>query len=153
MTEIESSSRDRLGSVIDLLNPNGYPEAGARLLRPWIEQLVGDLVGEVSLAIRFVGDRAMRRLNREYRQRDTTTDVLSFPGEISIEGAHFGDIAISVPAARRQARAAGHGIDRELRVLILHGILHCMGHDHETDRGQMARLERRLRRKWIDSDA
>ena len=54
-----------------------------------------------------------------------------------------------MPTARRQAAEAGHGVDRELKTLLLHGVLHCLGHDHETDQGEMERLERRLRRTWI----
>ena len=63
---------------------------------------------------------------------------------------HLGDVVISVPAARRQAARLGHGVDVELRVLLLHGVLHCLGHDHETDDGSMERLELRLRRRWLD---
>ena len=62
---------------------------------------------------------------------------------------HLGDVLISVPVARRQAGEAGHAVERELQILLLHGVLHCLGYDHETDQGQMARLERRLRRAWI----
>jgi probable rRNA maturation factor len=58
---------------------------------------------------------------------------------------------VSVPTARRQAQAAGHEVAHELRVLLLHGVLHCLGFDHETDDGTMERLERRLRRKWLRS--
>jgi probable rRNA maturation factor len=105
--------------------------------------------GASSFVVRFVSDREMRQLNRLYRSHDRTTDVLSFPGEASPEGHHAGDVVISVPAARRQAAAAGQGIEAELKVLILHGLLHCLGHDHETDGGAMERLERRLRREWI----
>jgi probable rRNA maturation factor len=138
----------RGGWDIVLQNPNGYPEA--RRLRPWLERLAGSLVPvaageERSLGVRFVGDRAMRRANRDFRRKDGTTDVLSFPGE----GEHLGDILISVPRARRQAAAAGHPAERELQVLLLHGLLHCLGYDHETDDGAMERLERKLRRKWI----
>lgn len=137
---------------VDLLNPNGYPEARAGGLRPWIDLLVAEVAGESSLAVRFVGDRLMRRLNREFRGRDATTDVLSFPGEVTQEGRHLGDIAVSVPAARRQALRAGHSVARELQVLLVHGVLHCLGYDHETDSGEMQRRERRLRNKWVDSD-
>ena len=137
---------------VDLLNPNGYPEARARGLRPWIDLFVAEMADESSLAVRFVGDRLMRRLNRQYRGRDATTDVLSFPGEVTQEGRHLGDIAVSVPAARRQALRAGHPVARELKVLLVHGILHCLGYDHETDGGAMRKLERRLRKKWVDSD-
>ncbi|HET6344849.1 MAG TPA: rRNA maturation RNase YbeY [Myxococcota bacterium] len=131
---------------IVLLNPNHYPEAGTRRLRPWLASLVADLAPDAeSLGVRFVGDRGMRRVNRQFRHQDKTTDVLSFPGD---EG-HLGDILISVPTARRQAETAGHGVDRELKTLLLHGVLHCLGYDHETDQGEMERLERRLRRTWI----
>ena len=94
----------------------------------------------------------MRRLNREFRGRDATTDVLSFPGEMTQEGRHLGDIAVSVPAARRQALGAGHPVARELQVLLVHGVLHCLGYDRETDSGEMQRRERRLRKKWVDRD-
>jgi probable rRNA maturation factor len=131
-------------------NPCQYRESGARRLRPWLEQLVGELAGgAASFVVRFVSDREMRQLNRVYRTRDATTDVLSFPGEVTAEGRHLGDVVISVPAARRQARAAGHSTERELKVLVLHGVLHCLGHDHERDDGTMERLEAELRREWI----
>jgi len=129
-----------------LLNPNHYPESGARRLRPWLAALLASLAPAAeSFGVRFVGDREMRRANRRFRDKDRTTDVLSFPGE----DGHLGDVLISVPAARRQAAAAGHGVDRELKTLLLHGALHCLGYDHETDAGEMARLERRLRRTWV----
>jgi probable rRNA maturation factor len=92
----------------------------------------------------------MRRLNRDFRGKDASTDVLSFPGSVGGEGRHLGDVAIAVPTARRQAAAAGHDTERELRLLLLHGVLHCLGHDHETDGGEMERLERRLRRRWLE---
>jgi probable rRNA maturation factor len=135
---------------ISFQNPNRYPEAGAQQLRPWLTRLVAELAPTAdSLGVRFTGDRAMRRTNRTFRGKDTVTDVLSFPGEAGAEGRHLGDILISVPTARRQALAAGHSIGRELRILLLHGLLHCLGYDHETDTGTMERLERRLRRSWI----
>lgn len=137
---------------IVLLNPNHYPEAGARRLLPWLTPLVAALAPESEgLGVRFVGDRAMRLANRQFRGKDKPTDVLSFPGEDAGEGqGYLGDILISVPTARRQAAEAGHGVERELKVLLLHGILHCLGYDHETDQGEMERLERRLRKRWID---
>ena len=129
-----------------LLNPNHYPESGTRRLRPWLAALVASLApGAESLGVRFVGDREMRRVNRQFRGQDKATDVLSFPGE----DGHLGDVLVSVPTARRQAAEAGQGVDRELKTLLLHGVLHCLGYDHETDRGEMARLERRLRRTWV----
>jgi probable rRNA maturation factor len=119
-------------------------------LRGWLVTLLGGIApGARSLAAKFCGDPAMRRLNRELRGKDKTTDVLSFPGGVTPEGYHLGDIVISLPQARRQAEEAGHSLGRELRILLLHGVLHCLGHDHETDDGTMNRLERRLRRRWI----
>lgn len=139
---------------IVLQNPCRYPEAGARRHRAWLEPLVASLApAAASFGVRFVSDREMRRLNAAYRQRDHTTDVLSFPddGSPADEGEeHLGDVVISVPTARHQAAARGHRAERELRLLMLHGLLHCLGHDHETDDGTMERLERRLRARWID---
>lgn len=136
---------------IVLQNPNRYPEARARRVRPWLERLLAELApGAASFGVRFTGDREMLRTNRGFRSQEKTTDVLSFPGGATPDGRHLGDVLISVPAARRQAAEAGHDGERELRVLLLHGVLHCLGHDHETDGGEMARLERRLRRRWID---
>ena len=138
------------GPEIVLQNPNRYPEAGARRLGPWVRALVAALAPQAdSFAARFVGDRAMRRANRDWRGKDKTTDVLSFPGSETPDGRHLGDLLVSVPAARRQAQAADWPVERELRRLILHGVLHCLGHDHETDGGAMERLERRLQGEWL----
>jgi probable rRNA maturation factor len=131
---------------IILQNPNRYPEVRARRLRPWLGRLLAAVAPEAEgLGVRFCGDREMRRVNRELRQQDKTTDVLSFPGE----DGYLGDILIAVPMARRQAAEAGHATERELKTLLLHGVLHCLGYDHETDEGEMERLERRLRRTWL----
>ncbi len=94
------------------------------------------------LAIAFVDDAAMRKLNREFRRKDKTTDVLTFPGD---EPTHLGDIVISLEQARRQARDEQHSLAHEVRYLILHGILHSMGYDHETDDGEMNALEMKVR--------
>ena len=100
--------------------------------------------GEVSLA--FVGDRAIRALNRRHRRKDVPTDVLSFPAD---DPGFLGDIVIAEGVARRQARRAGHGFGVEARVLALHGLLHLLGYDHEhaADGGRMKALEARLRRQ------
>jgi probable rRNA maturation factor len=95
------------------------------------------------MTVAVASDARVRALNRRFRREDTTTDVLSFPSD---EAGYLGDVVISLGVAARQARAAGHSIDTELRVLALHGLLHLLGYDHERDDGQMARLERRLRR-------
>jgi probable rRNA maturation factor len=97
-----------------------------------------------SLTVALVSDARIRRLNAVYRGTDAPTDVLSFGAE---EPGRLGDVVIANGVARRQARAAGHSVHVELRVLALHGLLHLLGYDHEQDGGQMARAERRLRRK------
>ena len=92
---------------------------------------------EISIAI--VDDSTMRTLNRKFRRKNKTTDVLTFPGEASCE------IVISIDQARKQAAQEKHSIATELRYLLLHGILHGLGHDHETDKGEMNDLEVKIR--------
>ena len=107
------------------------------------------LRGEVNILL--TGNAEMQRLNLQFRRQDKPTDVLSFPsapaaGSAAISAAPAGgDIAISIAAARAQAASLGHDLLTEVKVLILHGMLHLAGHDHECDRGQMLRLEQRLR--------
>ena len=106
--------------------------------------------GDVAIAL--VTDARMRALNRDYRRKDYATDVLSFGRLRQGSGAqdgHLGDLVIAKGVAARQAREAGHGLQAELRVLALHGLLHLLGYDHDDpkDGGRMARLESRLRRK------
>jgi probable rRNA maturation factor len=98
--------------------------------------------GTITVAV--VSDGRIRELNRRYRQKNTPTDVLSFPAD---EPAELGDVLIALGVATRQAAAAGHSLRTELRVLALHGLLHLLGYDHERDNGEMRRLERRLRLK------
>jgi probable rRNA maturation factor len=107
-----------------------------------------NLKGEVSVLL--TTDREIRRLNRTFRRSDKPTDVLSFPAPASLPGrpALGGDLAVSVETAQRQAADAGHPLFVELEVLLLHGVLHLAGYDHETDAGQMARKEAALRRQF-----
>lgn len=97
--------------------------------------------GEVNVLV--TGDAEVRRLNRRFRRKDKPTDVLSFPAP---DRHCAGDIAISASTAARNARRLGHTTAEELKILLLHGMLHLAGHDHETDQGEMARKEGRLRR-------
>lgn len=96
-------------------------------------------------------DAELRRLNREFRGKDEATDVLSFPagplpiGRGSERDGVLGDLAISLPRARSQALQFGHRLEDEIRILMLHGLLHLLGMDHEMDHGRMARAERRWR--------
>lgn len=125
-----------------------------------------------SLTVCFVTNAQITRWNRAYRGKNGPTDVLSFPAHTPVErrmsksgrasrrkptkdgfssasfASYLGDIAIAPAVARENARRFGRTFDDEMRILILHGILHLMGCDHETDTGQMERRERRLRRRW-----
>ena len=128
----------------------------ARFLRD--AQFAVKLRGQVTVLL--TTDRAIRRLNRQFRGKDKATDVLSFPAvkPSRVSGSRpatpdsgtleiLGDIAISVQTARKQASALGHPLTIEIKVLMLHGLLHLAGYDHEKDNGEMARLEERLRAK------
>ena len=99
--------------------------------------------------IAFVSDRQIRELNHRFRGIDKPTDVLSFPAEESAQPSsnNLGDIAISLERAVIQAEENRLALDDEISQLILHGLLHLCGYDHETDKGQMNRLELRLRKK------
>jgi probable rRNA maturation factor len=100
-----------------------------------------------SVSVMLAGDEELRRLNREFRGKDKATDVLSFPAGDTGRTSAAGDLAISVETAAREAERRGHSLDMELRVLLLHGVLHLAGYDHERDSGDMARKENLLRRK------
>ena len=93
----------------------------------------------------LVTDRQIAALNRRYRHRRRATDVLSFPAAGA--NGYRGDVVLSVETARRQARRCRHSLGTELKFLLLHGVLHLLGYDHETDNGRMDRRERALRRR------
>jgi probable rRNA maturation factor len=141
--------------VADLQSTAELPAAVSLVeFRDWFEHLVRDLApGRTSATLRLARDEEVAELNTRYRDKPETTDVLSFPGEETPEGHHLGDIVIAVPVAARQAQAAGHSLLRELRVLSLHGVLHCLGYDHESDSGEMESLELELRERWVDDRA
>jgi probable rRNA maturation factor len=119
------------------------PDRVRRVLRAAARDL--GISGE--LAVVLAGDRTLRSLNARYRGKDKPTDVLSFPGPGGEAG--LGDVVISLDTAERNARALGRTLPQEVDVLALHGFLHVLGYDHETDDGTMDRLERRLRRKLL----
>ena len=109
---------------------------------------------DAELTITFIRDAAMQKLNREYRGKDKPTDVLSFAYHESDDGfaesdAHLGDVVISVETAARYAVEFELTFDREIEHLIIHGTLHLAGYDHETDNGEMNRLERKLRKEFL----
>jgi probable rRNA maturation factor len=111
-----------------------------------VKQALG-LTGDCSVLL--TGDERVRKLNRQFRGMDKATDVLSFP--VSSEdpsGGHGGDLAISLEIAAAQANEHGHPLQTEVKILILHGLLHLAGFDHERDRGQMRRRETILRKQF-----
>lgn len=112
-------------------------------LRAFARQLSEDVAGGRPFCGRITSNREVRALNLRFRGEDRPTDVLSFPSGSGI--GSLGDIAIAFPYARRQALALGHSPEVELRVLLLHGVLHLLGYDHENDRGRMRRAEERWR--------
>jgi probable rRNA maturation factor len=106
-----------------------------------------------TFTIVLVTDRVIRGLNRDFRNQDKPTDVLSFPTGPEdlphLDKPGLGDMIISVEMAHRQAFARHHSLERELRVLVIHGLLHLLGYDHEVDRGEMHRKERKLQRELL----
>lgn len=135
------------GLRVVLLNRQRRRRVDARRLGRLLERAAVELGVGGELALVLAGDRLLRRLNRDYRGKDRPTDVLSFPGEGGEGG--LGDVVISVETAERNARSLGRTVPQELEVLALHGLLHVLGHDHETDGGTMRRLEQRLRRRLL----
>ncbi len=130
-------------------------------LREFLSALRGTLrLGKREYSVCFVNDRKMRQYNRRHRGKDRSTDVLAFPwqdhgngfpstGELSKQAGvtgYLGDILISAETARIQAHREGHGLEKEICFLMLHGLLHLVGMDHEKDSGEMVRREHSLRR-------
>src|SRR4030095_16723412 len=118
-------------------------------LKPWVQRTQDMLntlgSSDSSVTIAFVSDSKIRTLNQQFRGINKPTDVLSFPNDLAT--GELGDIAISVETAARQAKENGLTLNEEIAQLILHGLLHLSGYDHETDNGEMNRLELRLRKK------
>lgn len=122
-----------------------------------VAAIEGNLDAGAQLSVVFVRDKKIRELNHHYRGQDYPTDVLSFAvGADPTEGKelaqenYLGDIVISTDTAWRQAQDAGLSIEREIHELVLHGVLHLCGYDHETDNGEMNRLELKLRKQLLN---
>lgn len=137
------SRQDMIVGVNLLMRPSDRARFARFLLRARRE------VGlKKEITVFFADNDEMRRLNRQFRHKNHPTDVLSFPSETQNAGPQIaGDIAISVDVARENAAKLGHSFESELKILILHGVLHLAGYDHERDNGEMAALENRLRAK------
>jgi len=136
------------------------PISARRVRVPWSERIpsiptLQRFLIQAKEAVRLKGDvtvllttdAAIRKLNRQFRGKNKATDVLSFPADTLVQKQEKGDLAISVDKARKQAREQGHALACELQILMLHGLLHLAGYDHETDDGGMARREMKLRAK------
>jgi probable rRNA maturation factor len=120
------------------------PGLSRRSVRAFVKRLEAEVAGGRAFCCMLAGDRELRRLNREFRKQDSPTDVLSFPAEQPSQG-FLGEIAVSFETARQQALQYGHSLDEEIEILMLHGLLHLLGMDHETDRGRMLNAERKWR--------
>jgi probable rRNA maturation factor len=104
------------------------------------------------MGVRFCDDAEMKKINRSFRGKNTTTDVLTFPADDSFDepgqqGHYLGDIVISIDRAKAQAREERHSLSTEVKYLLLHGIIHALGFDHETDEGGMNKLELAVRER------
>ncbi len=145
-----------------VVNRQRRVSVAVRPLEEFLSSVKHSLQVAQEVSVSLVSNGAMARMNQTYRGKPGPTDVLSFPlngnprgrklrapprgGDPHAEN-YLGDIAIAPETARRNARRDGRSLPLELRILILHGILHLLGYDHETDRGEMHRIERRLRRR------
>ena len=144
-----------------ILNHQRAVRLARRPLEHFLRRLQRELgLHESGVTIALVSDAEIARMNETFRRKRGPTDVLSFPAAArrrprslsrattKQKGEFLGDIAIAPATARRYARKHGRTLPGELRVLILHGVLHLLGYDHETDRGEMDRVEGRLRKRF-----
>ncbi len=147
-----------------ILNQQHEVRVAMRSLESFLRQVKRELgLKESDVTVCLVSDKAMARLNQNFRKKKGPTDVLSFPTAVrrrpvrprhrlrarsSSEGKYLGDIAISPRTARRYAKNHARTLASELRVLILHGVLHLLGYDHETDHGEMNKIEQKLRERF-----
>jgi probable rRNA maturation factor len=161
-----------------ILNQQRKVRVAPRTLEGFLRRVAEELgVGEGKVTVCFVSDEEIARMNLKFRKKKGPTDVLSFPASAfplfsvpsaisalksarspsrfgpraqtaAQEDQYLGDIAIAPGTARRYAKKNGRSLDSELRVLMLHGLLHLLGYDHETDRGEMDRIEQKLRRRF-----
>ena len=147
--------------AIEVVNRQRFARIDSTGVATFVERALAALGRpEAALTVAFVRDRAIRKLNQKYRNQNRATDVLSFSASQSVGGEKsdnadsdfLGDIVVSTDTARIQAFEAGHTFEREIDELVLHGVLHLCGYDHEVDRGEMNRLEVKLRRKLLSRD-
>lgn len=138
--------------MIEVVNRQRGRQIDCERWREFTEHALRAISAEADgVTVAFVSDRVMLNLNRRWRGKRATTDVLSFPAQQEhfekLEGLRLGEVVIAVDQAARQAAEHGLEFDEEVSQLILHGLLHLSGYDHETDSGEMNRMELRLRRR------
>jgi probable rRNA maturation factor len=143
MITLEPPRRMTIAHDAEAWSALGLSRRGLEQFLRRTQGLIG-LRGEVSVLL--AGDTMLKRLNREWRGKNKATDVLSFPAPVELADISAGDLAISLETAARQAEEHGHELRDEVRVLLLHGLLHLSGMDHEIDNGEMAAREAELRR-------
>jgi probable rRNA maturation factor len=139
--------------MIEIINRQRKHPLRRTKIKSLVERLTARYGFEgAEIALVFVGERAIRTLNRTFRGKDRPTDVLSFPlgKKGSDDCFYLGDIVVSVPVAARQARTRGHSLDREIEILIVHGFLHLAGHDHGDD---ISAEEKAVRKEYFGEDA
>jgi len=145
-----------------VLNRQKKIRLSTRPLAAFLQKIQRELKLEnLEVSIAFVSDAEIARWNESYRQKKGPTDVLSFPAAVHRAGrakrmrgksagiaeTFLGDVAIAPETARRYAKKNGRNLQSEIRILMLHGVLHLVGYDHESDNGQMNRIEQKLRRR------
>ncbi len=133
----------------EIINHQDKIRLETNIFQTFAESVLDETAIGKTATIAFVSDRKMCQLNLEFRGKDLTTDVLSFPfeaDEFEIDESFLGDIVISLEQAQRQALENHLTLEIEVKQLILHGILHLLGYDHETDSGEMNKLELQLRK-------
>lgn len=138
--------------MIELINRQRYRKIDPHSWREFAEQALRTIdSSKQSVTIVFVSDAAIKKLNKQFRGKNYATDVLSFPTQAedfeTEHQSHLGEVVISVERAAAQAKENGLTFSNEVEQLILHGLLHLNGYDHETDHGEMNRLELRLRKR------
>jgi probable rRNA maturation factor len=126
-----------------LLFHSATPGLTRKLARAFVKRLEAEVTGGRPFTCLITSDAELRRLNLEFLKNDYATDVLSFPSKQTL--GFLGDVAISFQHAQRQAAEYDHAVGTEIEILMLHGVLHLLGMDHEKDRGQMARAENKWR--------
>ncbi len=148
MAPVSGSARNRVPGILYTTPPAPFrlSSADKRSIREFACLLDERVAGGRGFDCLLTGDEELTRLNRDFLQHDFPTDVMSFPS--GMESGPLGELAISLERAAVQAREFGHSTVDEIRILLLHGVLHLIGMDHERDRGRMARVERKWRAEF-----